>query len=60
MDKLVPLKLARLDERLATLGTDMHPGTMGVKVFAHRTVVAEHLETASMWTSDGSHVVVAL
>jgi hypothetical protein len=52
MHQLVPLQLGALNKGLATLGTNVYPGTMGMEVFSHRRIVAKHFGAAFMRTTN--------
>ena len=56
---LMPFKLGALDEGLAALGTDVNSGPVGVQVFPHGRVVAEHLRAPFVRAGDRARDLVA-
>lgn len=56
VDELVTFEFGALDERLATLGADVHAGSVGVEVLPHGRVVPEHL-CAALETKEGAERV---
>lgn len=52
--QLMPLEFGALDERLATLGTHVHPRPVSVQMLAHRAIVPEHFRAALVRTGDGT------
>ena len=48
-----------LNKGFATLGADVNPRPVGVKVFPHGRVVAEHFRAPFVWTGDRSRYLLA-
>lgn len=54
VDQLVPFELGAFDKSFAAFRAHVHPWTVRVQMFAHRTVVTEHLRASLMGARDRS------
>lgn len=60
MHELMSLQFAGFNERLATLGADVHSRAMRVQVLSHGAVISKHFRAVLVRAGDRSRLVLEL